>query len=104
MAVKRCTVTITDGDGMSHSAECEGETLYQAASAGLRVLQRCDFVPATSLGRRLEVRLHDSGVKHWLPLHKVEQWMYRQVRPKDFEEKRTIAALTASLPKNDTRR
>mgnify|MGYP000923810270 CR=1 FL=1 len=92
--MKTCTVSVLGADGLSHSVVVEGSSLYDAAGKGLSAINR-DLWTRVQPGsnRKLQIYVHATGVTHWLPLHKVDQWLLRQVAPKDFAERQRVRKL-----------
>ncbi len=76
-----CVVSFVDLDGIRHSVEVQGESLYEAAVLGLCAFHKHNLQPGQLT--QLEIQVV-SSVTHALPVIKVQEWLQRGVRtPKE---------------------
>ena len=89
---KTCTVSFQDSDGVRHSVEVGGETLYEAAVLALRAFREHDCAPGPAAHLAIEVK--SPSVTHTLVAHAIEDWLNGGARsPKEAMEKRRLKEL-----------
>ena len=89
---KTCTVSFQDSDGVRHSVEVGGETLYEAAVLALRAFREHDCAPGSAAHLAIEVK--SPAVTHTLVTHAVEDWLNGGARsPKEAMEKLRLKEL-----------
>jgi hypothetical protein len=90
MPQRRCLVTVTDLDGITHSVEVTAGSVFEAAADALEVF-RGEVWAAAALTptARLRVEVRTPAVVHEVPLQAVERWKQSPtVSPKDYLVKR----------------
>jgi hypothetical protein len=78
MGVRSCRVTITDIQGVSHTAEVTASTLYEAVALGLKAIRRHDWVGELSepFGT-IRVSVTSIPVEHIVKLRDFTSWLER---------------------------
>jgi type VI protein secretion system component VasA len=73
---RKCRVSFTDSEGMTHAVEVVTSTLYEAAALALAELRRCGFADAEpGAAVRFTVSVEAPATTHELPLRKVMAWL-----------------------------
>lgn len=73
---RRCTVSFTDANGITHTARVSAASLFEAAALGLAEFRRCGFAGvALGMGTTLDVAVQSPSTTHSLGLAKVEAWL-----------------------------
>lgn len=75
MSLKQCAVSFTDVRGITHSAEVEAESLYEAAVQGIRRLNQDPWIERIGPGTKLEIEVREPSTKHVLSVDQVERWL-----------------------------
>ena len=73
---RACVVSFTDLEGVTHSVEVAGESLFQAAALGVAELRRCGLTdvrigPST----RLKVAVKAPATMHEVQFSRLEAWL-----------------------------
>ncbi len=82
---RACVVSFTDLEGITHSVEVAGESLFQAAALGVAELRRCGLTdvcigPTT----RLKVAVKTPATMHEVQFSRLEAWLQATAdRPKN---------------------
>ena len=78
MGVRSCRVTITDAEGVSHTAEVTASTLYEAVALGLKAIRGHDWVQGLSeqFGS-VRVSITEIPVEHTVKLRDFASWLER---------------------------
>jgi hypothetical protein len=89
--MQRCEVSYIDGDGIRHSVETFGESLYHAAAAGLALLGNHGFLPPHTA--EIQVEFHYTTT-HKLKINRIEKWLGEVINsPRDMVEKEKVRKL-----------
>jgi hypothetical protein len=75
MAAKACTVSATDARGLRHSVEVLADSLYEAATLGLRVLRDAGWVDTFGPMTRLELQVRTPAVTHQVTVQQLQRWL-----------------------------
>ena len=76
MPSRRCTVSFTDSNGITHIARVSAATLFEAAALGVAEFRRCGFADAApGVGTTLDVTVQSATTTHSLRLAKLEAWL-----------------------------
>jgi hypothetical protein len=75
MGVKACSVSFTDVRGITHTAEVEAESLYEAAVQGIRRLNQDPWLERIGPGTKLEIEIREPSAKHAITVEQVERWL-----------------------------
>jgi hypothetical protein len=73
-AVRRCRVSVTDADGVTHSVEVHGASVYDVASAALAQFTHEGWVDTLSPTAVLQVEVHVPPTIHRVPLKTLQRW------------------------------
>jgi hypothetical protein len=84
MPSKSCRVTISDMEGVEHTAHVSAETLYEAVALGLVAIHRHSWSEELTEGE-VKVMVLDTPVEHSVNLRKFNAWLKRPGgAPKDM--------------------
>jgi hypothetical protein len=73
---RRCRVSFTDTNGITHAANVTGESLYEAAVAALAEFKRCGFTDVSvGPGTRLRITVDSPGTEHEVSVGKIQAWL-----------------------------
>lgn len=78
MPTRICTVSFTDGSGITHAVDVPAETLYEAAVLGIAALRRCQMAgddAAPGKLTELQVTVKQPGTTHRVKVDRVERWL-----------------------------
>ncbi len=75
MGVKACSVSFTDIRGITHTAEVEAESLYEAAVQGIRRLNQDPWLERIGPGTKLEIEIREPSAKHAITVEQVQRWL-----------------------------
>jgi len=67
------TVSFTGPDGIRHSVNVQGETLYEAIFLAIRAFREHECAPG--VGSQLEVEARSPSVTHTVSMAKVQDWL-----------------------------
>jgi hypothetical protein len=92
MEVKSCRVTISDMEGVAHTAEVTAATLYEAVALGLRQLQGNDWVEGNARGlNTVRVSVKSVQVEHTVTIGEFTKWLERRGgSPAEITRKRKV--------------
>jgi hypothetical protein len=75
MAVLRCLVNVTDGDGVRHSVTVSSSSLFEAAAAAIAAFRREPWAGAAlTPNAAVRVEVQPPAIVHDVPLKAVERW------------------------------
>jgi hypothetical protein len=95
VAVRTCTVSFTDAEGLRHSVNVQAETLYEAAALAIRAFREHQCGPGP--GSQLEVKERSPEVTHTVAMSKVHDWLESSAKsPRDRLVKERLKGLLAS--------
>jgi hypothetical protein len=78
MSVRSCRVTITDLNGVAHSAWVNASSLYEAVALGLKAIRGSDWVGEIPEGSTaVRVSVTDIPVEHSVKLKEFREWLDR---------------------------
>jgi len=81
---RTCKVSITDVEGMTHSLTVSASTLFEAATAALKLFRHEEWaLGALTPNAVLEVEVQLPPIVHDVPLKAVERWLQSPGSPKD---------------------
>jgi hypothetical protein len=66
MPLRVCSVSFKSATGITHAADAEAETLYEAAGMGLARLQKDGWIDGLGPGSRLEIQVREPSTIHSL--------------------------------------
>lgn len=92
MGVRSCRVTITDVEGVSHTAEVTASTLYEAVALGLKAIRGHEWVEGVS-GQfgTVRVAVMTIPVEHSVKLKDFTAWLQRTAgSPSDVTARKRI--------------
>ena len=73
---RTCLVSFTDSEGIRHSVEVAGSTLYEAAALAIREFRRCGFtVDAPGPATWITVAVKAPATSHEVQVSKIEAWL-----------------------------
>ena len=76
MAVRSCTVTIQDLEGVSHTVNVTAATLYEAVALDLAAIRTDEWVTGIAQGLNpVKVRVTNVTVEHEVRLMDFTQWL-----------------------------
>ena len=79
MAARTCRVTTTDLEGVSHTAEVTGTTLYEAIALGLAALRDNDWVAGILEGlAAVRVLVTSIPIEHTVKMQDFTNWVKRE--------------------------
>jgi hypothetical protein len=91
-----CNVSFVDLDGVRHSVQVEGDSLYEAAIKAIVIFRKCDCEPGVMSQLEVEVR---TSIVHTLTTKKVRDWLKEGAHtPKEAIAKERLRALLLGLP------
>ena len=90
----RCIVSYVDTEGLRHTVEVDGESLYEAAVIAMKLFKQHDCEPgALSM---LEVEIQTS-IKHTVTPKKIHSWLNGGARtPKEAASKKRLRELLSA--------
>jgi hypothetical protein len=96
VAVRACTVSFVGPNGIRHSANVTGETLYEAAATPLSLLRRDQWAEPISPGTRLEIQVREPATTHTLTIAQIIRWCDGvAVSPDEVLKRKRVKALMA---------
>jgi len=94
---KSCRVSLKDVDGVRHTVEVTGESVYEAAAQALAALSKTDWVHEVGPGTRLDIEIIEPPVTHTLLVGQLRAWLNRPpASPAEAARKQKLKALIAS--------
>lgn len=100
MAVRLCRVTVTDLDGLAHSARVTASTLYEAVALGLKAIRGEDWVGEIAEGNNsVVVSVSDVPVDHSVRLKEFRQWLDRPGgSPREVASRHNVRSILGLSP------
>jgi hypothetical protein len=96
MASKTCRVTITDLDGVEHTALVSAETLFEAVARGLVAISQHAWAEELVQGS-VRVSVQDTPVEHSVKLRQFRDWLARTGgAPRDITARQRIQAILST--------
>lgn len=78
MPARMCRVTITDMDGIEHTANVAAGSLYEAVARGIAALRQQEWIDRLSLeAGSVTVEMGEAPVEHKVRLADFHKWMKR---------------------------
>jgi hypothetical protein len=74
VALRTCTVSCRDSNGVEHAVEVTAQTLYEAAARGLRIFRENDWV-STVEQSALAIKVRQPEVEHRIRIRDFERWL-----------------------------
>jgi hypothetical protein len=74
-AVRRCRVSVTDADGVTHVVEVHGASVYDVAAAALAQLRHEGWVDTLAPTTVMKVEVHVPATIHHVPLKALQRWV-----------------------------
>ena len=95
MAARTCRVTITDLEGVSHTAEVTATTLYEAIALALAALRESDWVAGIPEGvAAVRVSATQIPIEHTVKMKDFTNWVERAGgSPKQVSNRARIRAI-----------
>ena len=95
MAVRTCRVTITDVEGITHSAEVTASTLYEAVALGLMALRGQEWVAGIPGGlAQVRVSVTSIPVEHCVKIGDFTRWVERKGgSPREITDRDRVRAI-----------
>lgn len=76
MPYQRCTVSFTDGTGITHTVEVSAASLFEAAALAVAEFRRCEFADAAlGTATSLAITVHAPATTHTLRMSRLEAWL-----------------------------
>lgn len=72
--VRRCRVSVRGTDGVIHTVEAEGSSLFEVAAAAVTVFRSEGWTDALTPNAVLQIQVQLPPVVHDVPLRAVERW------------------------------
>jgi hypothetical protein len=103
MAVKCCRVTVTDLEGVSHTAQVTATTLYEAVALGLAAVRDHEWVDGIPEGlTTVRVSVTSVPVEHAVRVRDFSRWLERKGgSPREVSDRDRIRAILG-LPPSST--
>ena len=95
MAVKSCRVTVTDLEGVSHTAQVTATTLYEAVALGLAAVRGHEWVAGIPRGvATVRVSVTSLPVEHAVKVRDFTRWLERKSgSPREVADRERIRAI-----------
>jgi hypothetical protein len=91
---KVCRVSFKDVDGVRHTVEVTGDSVYEASALALAALSKHDWVDAVGPGTRLDIEIIEPPVTHTLLVGQLRAWLNRPAAsPAEAVRKQKLKAL-----------
>jgi hypothetical protein len=92
MGVRSCRVTITDLNGVAHSAWVTASSLYEAVALGLKAIRGSNWVGEIAEGcTSARVSVTDIPVEHSVKLKEFREWIDRAGgSPRDVASRQNV--------------
>jgi hypothetical protein len=68
-------VSFKSATGITHAADVEAETLYEAAGLGLARLKKDGWIEGLGPGSRLEITVREPSTVHSLTVQQLHRWV-----------------------------
>jgi hypothetical protein len=66
--VRRCRVTVKDTDGITHTVEAQGSTLFEVAAAAIAMFRTEEWLDALTPNTVLQIEVQLPPIIHQVPL------------------------------------
>ena len=98
MSLRRCRVSVTDTEGVKHSAEVTASTLFEAVALGLVAIREQDWAGEIAEGlNTVEVSVTTVPVVHSVRMQDFNNWLSRKGgSPNDISQRKHIRQILAS--------
>jgi hypothetical protein len=95
MSLKSCRVTVTDLEGISHTAQVTATTLYEAVALGLAALRGYEWVAGIPEGlTTVRVSVTSVPVEHAVTVRDFRNWLERKGgSPKEVTDRDRVRAI-----------
>jgi hypothetical protein len=95
VAVRSCRVTVTDLDGIAHSAWVTASSLYEAVALGLKAVRGSDWVgEIAEASGTVHVSVSDVAVEHTVKLKEFRDWLDRPTgSPREMVSRHTVRCI-----------
>jgi hypothetical protein len=92
MPPRTCRVTITDMDGIEHTAQVAAGSLYEAIARGIASLRKQEWIDGLTLtAGSVTVEVGEAPVEHKVKLTDFHRWLGSQGRsPRDVARRASI--------------
>jgi hypothetical protein len=90
-ALRSCTVSYRDSEGVTHTVDVSATSLYEAAVLGLKAFEDTGW--ADHPVGDLDVIVRSPAVRHQLPVVRVNNWLRSAGSPRDVALKSRLRAL-----------
>lgn len=98
MAVRACSVTITDAEGVRHTIDVTAESLFEAAVLALTTFKNDGWTDTVGPATTLEVEVRNPGVRHSVSVLQIQRWIQGVTSsPNERVKKDRLARLLSSL-------
>lgn len=89
--MRRCRVSIRGVDGITHTVEAEGSSLFEVAASAVALLRTEGWSDALTPNAVLQVEVLLPPIVHQVPLRAVERWLEGpSLSPKEAATKREL--------------
>ena len=90
-AVRRCRVSVTDADGVTHIVEVQGTSAFEVAAAAVAQFKLEGWIDALAPTTVLHVEVHLPPTIHKVPMKALQRWANGpSVSPKEELVKRPL--------------
>jgi hypothetical protein len=90
MALKTCRVTISDIQGVEHTAQVAADTLYEAVARGLIAVRGSSWSDELTESN-VVVTIHETPIEHTVNLRKFKEWLARTGgAPRDITNRQKV--------------
>lgn len=73
---RRCTISVRDPEGLTHTVQVQASSLYEAAARGVAAFREQGWAAgALTATAVLRVEVHAPAIVHEVPLKAVERWL-----------------------------
>lgn len=95
MAVRSCSVTIKDLEGVTHTVEVTAETVYEAVALGLSAIKANDWVSDIAQGSNaVQVCAKDVPIVHSVQLKDFTAWLDgAAASPRELSKRKRIKGI-----------
>ena len=95
MAVKSCRVTVTDSEGISHTAQVTATTLYEAVALSLAAVRSHEWAEGIPEGlATVRVSVTSVPVEHAVKVRDFRRWLERKGgSPREITDRDRIRAI-----------
>lgn len=90
-ALRSCTVSYRDSEGVTHTVDVSAASLYEAAVLGLKAFEDTGW--ADHPVGELDVIVKSPAVRHQVPVVRVKNWLRSAGSPRDVALKSRLRAL-----------